>query len=145
MEVMYQLAQLIEGDLLAGKILAGGTAPPVAVVVFKLTWQGHDYLDSVRDPDIWQAETRDADRGGGQCRLRGRAGSRQSLNHEKAEAVVIQLVHAIPDVEPDPYSAVLPVARSIFYFLNSYIRLWPQDRENRTNLSIRRPSFPLDS
>jgi hypothetical protein len=54
MEVMYQLAQLIEGGLLAGKILAAGTTPPVAVVVFKLTWQGHDYLDSVRDSDIWQ-------------------------------------------------------------------------------------------
>jgi hypothetical protein len=50
MEVMYQLAQLIEAGLLAGKILA----PPVAIVVFKLTWQGHDYLDSIRDPDIWK-------------------------------------------------------------------------------------------
>jgi hypothetical protein len=51
--VLYQVVQLIEAGLLAGKFLNAGAFPPPAVVVFKLTWQGHEFLDSVRDPDIW--------------------------------------------------------------------------------------------
>ncbi|MGA2411322.1 MAG: DUF2513 domain-containing protein [Candidatus Binataceae bacterium] len=53
-EVMYQVVQLIEGGFLAGKILSAGAFPPAAAVVFKLTWKGHEYVDSLRDPDIWQ-------------------------------------------------------------------------------------------
>jgi Hypothetical protein (DUF2513) len=53
-EVMYQVVQLIDGGLLAGKILSAGAFPPAAVVIFKLTWKGHEYLDSVRDPAVWK-------------------------------------------------------------------------------------------
>jgi hypothetical protein len=51
---MHQVVPLIEGGLLAGKILSAGAFPPASVVIFKLTWKGHEYLGNVRDPDVWQ-------------------------------------------------------------------------------------------
>jgi hypothetical protein len=47
-EIGYHLTMLIEEGFVKGK--AGFEAIPI---VFKLTWQGHELLDSIRDPDIW--------------------------------------------------------------------------------------------
>jgi hypothetical protein len=51
-EVSYHLAMLIEAGFVAGKssgIRIGVNIP----VISKLTWQGHEFLDDIRDPDIW--------------------------------------------------------------------------------------------
>jgi hypothetical protein len=59
-EVIYHLIMLIEeAGFLAGNTKMARMGSPGAfqasdVVVFKLTWQGHEFLDSVRDPDIWR-------------------------------------------------------------------------------------------
>ena len=47
-EVGYHLNLLIEAGFLKGK-------PGVLILpqVCKLTWQGHEFLDDIRDPDIW--------------------------------------------------------------------------------------------
>src|SRR5438477_7799557 len=52
-EVLYHLVLLIEAGLLDGKKVTAGSFPPSTVAILRLTWQGHEFLDSVRDPDIW--------------------------------------------------------------------------------------------
>jgi hypothetical protein len=49
-EIAYHLVILIDGGLVDGeRDQSGGFA------LRKLTWAGHDFLDSVRDPKIWRA------------------------------------------------------------------------------------------
>jgi hypothetical protein len=45
-EVSYDLAMLIEEGFIKGKIGID------VVVINKLTWKGHEFLDDTRDPDI---------------------------------------------------------------------------------------------
>jgi hypothetical protein len=47
-EIGYHLDMLIEAGFLKGKI--GRETIPI---ICKLTWEGHEFLDSIRDPDIW--------------------------------------------------------------------------------------------
>jgi hypothetical protein len=49
-ELTYHLDLLIEAGYLKGKSGAGFGLP----VINKLTWQGHEFLDDIRDKDIWQ-------------------------------------------------------------------------------------------
>jgi hypothetical protein len=49
-EIAYHLVLLIDGGLLDAKRELSGQ-----FVARKLTWAGHDFLDSVRDPKIWRA------------------------------------------------------------------------------------------
>ncbi|MGC2742832.1 MAG: DUF2513 domain-containing protein [Candidatus Angelobacter sp.] len=46
-EICYHLNMLVEAGYITGKI---AMAMPV---ISKLTWQGHELLDDIRDPDIW--------------------------------------------------------------------------------------------
>jgi hypothetical protein len=50
-EVLYHAAMLIDADFLLGN---AKLAPVGHVMVSKLTWAGHDFIDSVRDPTIWE-------------------------------------------------------------------------------------------
>ena len=47
-EVAYHLEMLIDAGLVAGK--AGLEEMPI---ISKLTWQGHEFLDNIRDSGIW--------------------------------------------------------------------------------------------
>lgn len=48
-EVAYAV-RMIEG---AGFLDTTNSQPGRGIAVFGLTWRGHDFLDSVRDPEIW--------------------------------------------------------------------------------------------
>jgi hypothetical protein len=48
-EVNYHLDLLIEAGLIKGKSGAGFGGP----VVNKLTWEGHEFIDDIRDHGIW--------------------------------------------------------------------------------------------
>ncbi len=59
-EIAYHMVLLIDGGLLDGqRELSGG------FVARKLTWAGHDFLDSVRDPKVWRATKDRAKAAGG--------------------------------------------------------------------------------
>ncbi len=60
-EIDYHLA-LIRG---AGFINSGGVSAPTGIVLCGLTWRGHDFVDSVRDPAIWRATKEGAVEAGG--------------------------------------------------------------------------------
>lgn len=50
-EVIYHLVMLVEAGYLVGntKMARAG-----AVLVSKITWEGYEFLDSVRNPETWQ-------------------------------------------------------------------------------------------
>src|ERR1700692_3539758 len=48
-EVVYHVRMLIEEGFVAGKMMT-----PTAVLVTRLTWKGHEFLDTVRDGEIWR-------------------------------------------------------------------------------------------
>jgi hypothetical protein len=49
-EIAYNSAQLVEAGFLTGNATR---ATEGLVMVGKLTWKGHEFVDSVRDPKIW--------------------------------------------------------------------------------------------
>jgi DNA-binding transcriptional ArsR family regulator len=60
--VMYHLRQLEE----AGLVKFGSPSPIDGTLLFsRLTWAGHDYLDAIRDPEIWRKTKKEADALGG--------------------------------------------------------------------------------
>jgi hypothetical protein len=46
-EISYHLTMLIEAGYVTGQLAMD------APLISKLTWQGHELLDDIRDPDIW--------------------------------------------------------------------------------------------
>ena len=49
-EVRYQILLLSE----AGFIKADFSQPSLMPRILRLTWEGHEFLDDIRDPDIWE-------------------------------------------------------------------------------------------
>lgn len=72
-EVSYHLVLLIEAGFIKGK--EGMDVP----VICKLTWQGHEFLDNIRDQGIW-AKTKQ--------RLSGLSGVGLSVIAQVAEAEI---------------------------------------------------------
>lgn len=60
-EVAYHLAMLIEAGLVEGQMTPMQRLP----VISKLTWRGHDFLDTIRDPAIWRETKEGAKKAGG--------------------------------------------------------------------------------
>jgi hypothetical protein len=60
-QIDYHLSQIRK----AGFIDEGGVHPMVGTGFRGLTWAGHDFLDSVRDPEIWRATKEGAKKAGG--------------------------------------------------------------------------------
>ena len=50
-QVDYHLSLIRE----AGFIDEGGTRPMVGTGFRRLTWKGHEFLDDIRDPEIWKS------------------------------------------------------------------------------------------
>jgi hypothetical protein len=48
-EVAYHIALLIESGLIKGAISSGFRLH----VISALTWDGHEFLDNIRDPNVW--------------------------------------------------------------------------------------------
>ena len=49
----------------AGFIDEGATSPMVGICFRSLTWEGHDFLDSIRDPEIWSQTKEGVKKAGG--------------------------------------------------------------------------------
>ena len=62
-DIVYNLDLLISGGLVHGSsaLTLNGTH---YVTIKGLTWDGHDFLDSVRDPSVWQATEAKAETAG---------------------------------------------------------------------------------
>ena len=54
--VVYNLDLAIKADLVEGRVRwAADTSDIYTINVRSLTWGGHDFLDSVRQEDVWKA------------------------------------------------------------------------------------------
>ena len=60
-EVAYHMRLIIEAGLAQGSAMedhsGGNTTVPRAVVIFRMTNAGHDFIDSVRGDTVWNAVT----------------------------------------------------------------------------------------
>jgi hypothetical protein len=54
-QVGYHMMLLSEAGLIEGKFLksSGGDGAIATALARKLTWQGHEFLDKIRDPSMW--------------------------------------------------------------------------------------------
>lgn len=58
-------AQLLEeAKLVEAAIMSEGKRPATDAMIWRLTWAGHEFVDSVRDPKVW-AKTKEAAAFGG--------------------------------------------------------------------------------
>jgi hypothetical protein len=60
-QIDYHLEQLIDAKLVDGEY----SNMERLFYITKLTWPGHDFLDSVRDPEIWRETKEGAKQAGG--------------------------------------------------------------------------------
>ncbi|MGE6995457.1 DUF2513 domain-containing protein [Pseudomonas sp. NPDC047961] len=60
-EIAYHWNLIVE----AGLIEQPGNTPKGLLAVRRLTWKGHDFVDSVRDDDVWQKTRKGALAAGG--------------------------------------------------------------------------------
>jgi hypothetical protein len=52
--VVYNAALAIGAGLLDGSVVPNESGQPSGACILGLTWAGHDFLDSTRDPKIWK-------------------------------------------------------------------------------------------
>ena len=52
--VVYNSALMIEAGLIKGVIIEDVNGHPTASSIIRMTWEGHDFLDSTRDPSVWE-------------------------------------------------------------------------------------------
>lgn len=50
-DITYTLWQLADGKFI--KASCDKYATGISIIVFDITWQGHEFLDNIRDPKVW--------------------------------------------------------------------------------------------
>lgn len=53
-DFFYTLLKLTEAGYLNAKITSGANNPVFSVNISSLSWEGHKFLDSVRDNEVWK-------------------------------------------------------------------------------------------
>ncbi|WP_426271347.1 DUF2513 domain-containing protein [Dyella kyungheensis] len=56
---IYHVDLLEKAGLIEGKVIKAMSGP-VAAIAFRLTWEGHEFLDSIRPKPIWDKVKSDA-------------------------------------------------------------------------------------
>lgn len=52
--VVYNCALMLDAGFIEGRVISDAKGSPAAAVIARMTWTGHDFLDSTRDPKIWK-------------------------------------------------------------------------------------------
>ena len=53
-EIIYSVDKLLEAEYLTGeKYISPGETLPI-IVIASITWQGHQFLDNIRDDGVWK-------------------------------------------------------------------------------------------
>lgn len=64
-EIQYHLNLMFQAGLVNGEDVRSTTSSRlIKVMAFDLTWQGHEFLEAVRDPEIWREAKAGAARAG---------------------------------------------------------------------------------
>lgn len=64
-ELSYHANMLAEAGFIVFEPARTDTGRIIKVLVFSLTWHGHEYLDTIRDPEIWRKTKEGAQKVGG--------------------------------------------------------------------------------
>ena len=51
--VVYNIALMLDAGFIEGRVISDENGSPRGAVIIRMTWAGHDFLDSTRDPSIW--------------------------------------------------------------------------------------------
>ena len=51
--VVYNIVLMKDAGLVEASIVEDENGEPVSAAVMRLTWDGHDFLDATKNPDIW--------------------------------------------------------------------------------------------
>ncbi len=70
-EILYHFELGIEADLLDCRVVRGAQGDVVGASIRKLTWQGHEFLNSARDNELWNQAKKKAISTGGSWTLEG--------------------------------------------------------------------------
>ncbi len=52
-QLLYHMVLLIEAELVHGSYTDGENGIPVSACALRLSWSGHEFLDSARDTTVW--------------------------------------------------------------------------------------------
>ena len=56
-KVAGHVAILIDAKLIVGEVVCNEVGVPVASVILRLTWAGHEFLDNARNDTVWNKVT----------------------------------------------------------------------------------------
>lgn len=65
MDLAYHSNLLAQADLIDFEPVKTENGRIIKCLVFSLSWKGHEYLDTIRDPDVWAKTKEGAKRVGG--------------------------------------------------------------------------------
>lgn len=51
--VVHNIALMLDAGFVEGEVIVDQTGTPTAAIIIRMKWAGHDFLDSTRDPSIW--------------------------------------------------------------------------------------------
>ena len=51
--VVHNVALMLDAGFIEGKIIPDRSGSPRGAIIIRMTWAGHDFLDSTRDTTIW--------------------------------------------------------------------------------------------
>ena len=51
---LYHAALLIEAGLLRGEVIHDSQGKIATAIIYRLTWEGHEFLDAARDETVWK-------------------------------------------------------------------------------------------
>lgn len=66
-EVGYALLKMYEAGFITGEVIRSSTTPEriIEVMPFELTFKGHEFLDTVRDNEVWRRTKQGVEKAGG--------------------------------------------------------------------------------
>lgn len=66
-EVAYALMKMHEAGFITAEVVRSSTTPEriIEVIPFELTFKGHEFLDTVRDNEVWRRTKSAAEKAGG--------------------------------------------------------------------------------
>lgn len=53
-EILEHVVLLVDAEFIEGEVVLGASGQPHGCYIKRLTWKGHEFLDSARDEEVWR-------------------------------------------------------------------------------------------
>jgi len=133
-EVAYHIRLLIEADFIKGNPNVAGGMPAIV----RLTWNGHEFLDDVRDPDVLVQNQRTGGNGGGVAlafvwEIAKAELKKNFISNKTGSGCMGRQPHTVRVYPQVARRNLLMLFGGVFVIQTSVLRLWSTD--------FRRPSW----